>query len=1162
MDNKNKLLCMAHLNLGRARAASAQLTQVMLSKDIKIISINEPYTQYQNITGFPLQYSIVHFPQNPRAALLLHKDIIALQLHCERDIVVVQVTTDFGPICIYSVYCSPNEEIEHNLLTLSSLLNRFNSPTIIFGDFNAKSTLWGQHPLDRRGAQLIDIIVQENLTVLNNNDSPPSFQSSRGISWIDLAITNITEADFTFQITDDITNSDHNLIELKISNQIPIKCKNRISLHRLKMDKFLLASDAIINSSDWRNLTIDHINSFIINLQNSLFYLAKNNTRTKITKKKINAPWWNTELKILRSKVRALRRQFQKETEPQLRKIKKEKYKKEHALYKRKIIYTKRSSFKEFIESTFSGEPYYKSTNFLKAKRREILCNIMKSDGTFTSSRQESIETIINAHFLSLGTTIIFDSHNDSNEFIKTNLNEIKTALKNMNNKKAPGLDGLNKEIIEFIFKRHPNLFVKIINLCLQYGYFPECWKHAEVILFPKLNKDLSKVDSYRPICLLPAWGKLLDKIITSRLDYHLESTGYYHKLQFGFRKYKSTLHALENAKNFILQASSENMPTLMIILDIKGAFNNASWNIIRQKLEEAHVPIYLKKCINSFITNRKITCENYSKYYNRGVPQGSCLGPKLWLLIINELLEESAQYIIQAFADDLCILVKDTAVYKFPQIVQPIMDKLNIWASKNDLSFSHDKCAFTIIKRIGYVSRIPSIKLQNKNIKYNKTIQYLGITFDYKLNWTSHLQKTREKVITNVAKLSKIQGTSWGIREVTMKQIYFSILEKQITYGTEIWWNATKRTERLLHTIQRTALLKITRCYKTTSTDALQVLAGIPPVDLICEKLYKLYKLKQGQTIEINNSPYNSKEVDLPLHTYEEPWDEFQIEWHNKEEPHTNLHIYTDGSKMDDRVGFAYLVLENNNIVAKIQHRIHSYATVFMAELKAIHEAIKYVEYSTHENAIIKSDSTSALQAINSYKTTQETEEIRYLLKYTDKNIHFRWVKAHTGETYNEMVDLLAKEATKRDNIDITCRIPLIHIKKELTKDILKKWQSRWDNSDKGRAVHHIIPNINPKRLHGDFFLNQVLTEHGAFPAYMKRFFNRSDACWCRNNIGTVHHLIYDCVIMDQIRQARFPSNYREVNLQNLLNSAKSKDGLKEIVKKCINFFNDVAPT
>lgn len=1158
MANTDKTLCLAHLNLGKARAASAQLSQVMLSKEIKIISINEPYTQKHIITGFPLQYSIINYPQHARAALLIHKDVKALKLHSERDIVVAQITTASGPICIYSIYCSPNEDLEQNLVTLCNLLHRYNIPSIILGDFNAKSLLWGQHPLDHRGAQLIDIIVQEDLVVLNNNDSHPSFQSSRGISWIDLAITNIKDADFIFQITDDITNSDHNLLELTMSNHIEIKHKNRISLHRLRMDKFLIASDTIIKSSDWNNITIETINSYITNLQSSLFELANSNTRPKIDKKKLNAPWWNVELQTLRKKVRALRRQFQKETEPQARIIKKNKYKKEHAYYKKKILSAKSKSFKEFIENTFSGEPYYKSTNFVKTKRQDILCNIMKPDGTYTSNRQESIETIINAHFLSTKTTTDLVSNYISYDFIKTNSHEISLALKNMHNKKAPGLDGLNKEIIESLFSKHPCLFIKIINICLQHGYFPECWKHAEVILFPKLNKDLSKTDSYRPICLLPSWGKLLDKIITSRLDYYLETSGYYHKLQFGFRKYKSTLQALENAKNFILKASLEKKPTLMIILDIKGAFNNASWSIIRNKLDEANVPSYLKNCINSFISQRKLTCESYTKNYNRGVPQGSCLGPKLWLLIINELLEETEEYVIQAFADDLCVLIKDTAVYKFSSKVQPIMNKLNTWANKNELSFNHEKCEFTIIKKIGYVSRIPTIKLQNKNIKYKKSVQYLGVVFDIKLNWTNHLQRTREKIITNVAKLSKVQGSNWGIREDTMKRIYFSIIEKKITYGAEIWWNATKRTERLLQTIQRTSLLKITRCYRTTSTAAIQVLAGIPPVDLICEKLHKLHKLKQGLTIEINNIAYSGNEIDLPLQSHEEPWDEFAIEWRKNEEPPITLQIYTDGSKINDRVGFAYLVIENNNIIAQIQHRIHSTATVFMAELKAIHEAIKYIEYSTHTHGLIKSDSTSALQAINSFKRTKETEEIRYLLKHTDKKFYFRWVKAHAGELYNEIVDQLAKEATNKDNIDVTCKIPLAHIKKELSKDIIKCWQYRWDNSDKGRAVYHLIPIVNPKRLHGDFFLNQVITEHGSFPTYMNRFFNRTDTCWCRSDIGSVHHLIYDCVLMDHIRITKFPLNFKEVNLQNLLNSTKSSDGIRDIVKQCIKYYNN----
>lgn len=120
------------------------------------------------------------------------------------------------------------------------------------------------------------------------------------------------------------------------------------------------------------------------------------------------------------------------------------------------------------------------------------------------------------------------------------------------------------------------------------------------------------------------------------------------------------------------------------------------------------------------------------------------------------------------------------------------------------------------------------------------------------------HLLKTKEKIANNVVRLSRIQGNDWGVRETTMKKINKAIIDKQITYGAEIWWVGTKRMTKTLNTIQRPALLRITKCFRTVSTDALQLLTGLPPVFLICDSLATLHKLKQKKSICISEEIIN----------------------------------------------------------------------------------------------------------------------------------------------------------------------------------------------------------------------------------------------------------------------------------------------------------------
>lgn len=116
--------------------------------------------------------------------------------------------------------------------------------------------------------------------------------------------------------------------------------------------------------------------------------------------------------------------------------------------------------------------------------------------------------------------------------------------------------------------------------------------------------------------------------------------------------------------------------------LDIKGAFGTVSWKDLKAKIRELNIPCYLKNCIISFLSHRKVYCESNAKDYSSGVFQGSSLDPKLWLMMISEILEDSEHHRIHAFADDICIPLRDPAAYLFSQTTQNELCKVKSWAS------------------------------------------------------------------------------------------------------------------------------------------------------------------------------------------------------------------------------------------------------------------------------------------------------------------------------------------------------------------------------------------------------------------------------------------------------------------------------------------------
>lgn len=526
----------------------------------------------------------------------------------------------------------------------------------------------------------------------------------------------------------------------------------------------------------------------------------------------MDAPWWNPNLRGIRSRVRALRRRYQKETDMTLRQNKREIYKRELAIYKRKINVAKNTCYKNFVSNVLNSGRYYDVSRFVSKERRTVRSMIKTENGELTTTRLTAIKAIMDYHFKADNNNIEQMGYTAHQDYIKITCVEIKYVINSMARNKAPRVDWLPIEIYCGLFKKKQELFADIFNFCLEYGMFPMCWKIAKVILCPKPAKDPDLPDSYRPICLLPVWGKILDKIITNRLDYYLEEKGLLSPLQYGFRKNKSTIKAMQNVVDFVYNSKAENKITAMIVLDIKGAFDSVRWDDLRQCLADIELPEYLKRIIVDFINDRTAICEEYNTSYSRGVPQGSSLGPKLWLLIINEILEETTEYTVQAFADDICVLLRSSAAYLLSESSQPVLRKIWDWANRHRLKFSIHKCEFTIIKNIKRVSRIPPIKMGGNSIKYNKELTYLGVVFDANLSWTPHIVKLKEKVTINTIKLYGISRVTWGVSGALLKSIYLNIIEKQITYGSEIWYNGTVRMVNKLNSIQRIPLLSITK--------------------------------------------------------------------------------------------------------------------------------------------------------------------------------------------------------------------------------------------------------------------------------------------------------------------------------------------------------------
>ena len=537
------------------------------------------------------------------------------------------------------------------------------------------------------------------------------------------------------------------------------------------------------------------------------------------------------------------------------------------------IVNITRISKKKFYSKYFSNnakdmKKIWQGINeIVNVKSRQTSSiNCISKNGKITTDPSEITEHF-NDYFSTVASNILnkrkYNGNKHFNQYLKnanassffispTNETEIKSIINSFDTKKSNGPNSIPNCIIKGIKEIIAAPLCNIFNKSFTSGVYPDNFKISKTIPIFKKGSRL-ETSNYRPISLLSNINKILEKLMHSRLYKFLETFNCIYELQFGFREKHSTNHALISITENIRKSLDDDKLAVGIFIDLQKAFDTVNHSILLSKLEHYGIRGISNDWFKSYLTDIKqfVSINGFNSKMTdvkHGVPQGSVLGPLLFLMYINDMHECVKNSQVFHFADDTNLLhISKNSYTRMCRKINTDLKSLSNWLLANKISLNVQKTELIFFKKpCRELPMVNKIKMNGVKITPSPYIKYLGVYIDANLNWKKHTEQLNTKLNRANGMLALARHY---INNNALLSLYHGSFSSHLNYACQIWGqNINENSKTFL--LQKKSVRIITFSdFRSHSSPLFKELKILTLIDkIILNNCVLVYNILKGQ--------------------------------------------------------------------------------------------------------------------------------------------------------------------------------------------------------------------------------------------------------------------------------------------------------------------------